>query len=107
MATAPYDSLEAVLNAARVRLNDAYQTPSGAPAGQIGGEVLGDTQVFTLPTINAAWRRLQEFLIEKEFDRLQDETILLSVTATATADPGILCYIDWTGYFDGVTLNAS
>lgn len=107
MATAPYDTLEAVLNAARVRLNDAYQTPTGAPTGQIGGEVLSDTALFATTTINAAWRRLQEFLIGLGYERLQDEAILSNVTATATSDPGILCYIDWVNYFDGSAFNTS
>lgn len=107
MATAPYDTLEAVLNTARVRLNDAYQTPVGAPAGQVGGEVLSDNALFTLPTINGAWRRLQEFLVGLGFDRLMDEVTVSNVSPAATTDPGTFCYLDWTGYFDGVTLNAS
>jgi hypothetical protein len=50
--TAPYDSLENVLNTARVRLNDAIQ--------QLGGDIMKDSQPFTQQMANSAWRRLQE-----------------------------------------------
>ena len=52
MPTAPYDMLSAVVNTARVRLNDAIAS--------ISGDILTDNAAFTGAAINAAWRRLQE-----------------------------------------------
>lgn len=107
MPTAPYPIVQDVLNTARVRLNDAIQTPVGAPAGQIGGEVVSDNSIFTQQGVNAAWERFQEFLVANNFSRLVNTVNLDNITATAATDPGVFCYIDWTGYFDGVTLQPS
>ena len=52
--TAPYDTIESVLNLARVRINDAIAS--------IQGDILKDNQPFTLEMANAGWRTLQEFL---------------------------------------------
>ncbi len=104
MPSAPYDTLQSVLNVAIVRLNDAMKTPTTAPAGQIGGEIVGAQQISTLPACNAAWRRLQEYLVSQNFSRLIGTAILPSVSPVNTTDPGVNCYIDWTGYFNGTTL---
>ena len=107
MPTAPYDTLQAVLNVAIVRLNDAMKQPATAPAGQIGGEIVGAQQIYTLPACNAAWRRLQEYLVSQNFSRLIGTATLSSVVPVAVSDPGINCYIDWTGYFNGSVLSGS
>lgn len=56
MPSSPYDTLESVLTAARIRVNDAIKA--------IGGEILTDDAAFTIQTINNAWRRLQAVLAE-------------------------------------------
>jgi hypothetical protein len=89
----PYDSLETVLNTARARFNDAIVN--------IGGEILTDNAPFTLPLINAGWRRLQEYLASKNFQRLMKYAYFYAVPAAATADQGIFVVIDWTGYNPG------
>lgn len=101
MPTAPYPNLQDILNTARVRLNDSIKTPVGAPAGQIGGQVLSDTALFSQQTTNAAWQRMQEFLVSKMFSRLVNTVIISNITAVATTDPAVFCSIDWAGYFNG------
>jgi hypothetical protein len=95
------------MNVATVRVNDAMQQVAGAPAGQIGGEITGAQQIFSQTVVNAAWQRFQEFLVSNNFSRLINTANLLNISPVATTDPGVNCYIDWTGYFDGVTLQAT
>ena len=97
--TAPYDMLEAVLNTARVRVNDAIVA--------IGGDVVKDTSVFTLTLVNAAWRRLQELLANYGLPALNREVALASVPICASADQGVRVWFDWTGYWDGTVLQAA
>src|SRR5580765_4800453 len=111
---APLDSVLFVLNTASARLNDAMKTPAGAVAGQIGGEVTGAQQIFAQEVVNAAWRRLQEFLTTYKdeqgrvapFSPLVDTVILSSAPVVTSADPGASCFIGYDGYFDGTTLQA-
>lgn len=93
-ATAPYDTVETVLQAARVRLNDAIQS--------IDGEVLTDTAPFTQTIVLLAWRRLQEYLAEMGIVRPQREAILTGVPPVAVLDPAVQVFLNWTNYFDGM-----
>jgi len=95
------------LNVAIVRLNDAMKQVGLAPANQIGGEVVGAQQVFARTAVNAAWQRFQEFLVSQSFSRLINTVTLDSVGAVATTDPGVNCYIDWDGYFNGSTISGT
>lgn len=109
---APLDTVLFVLNTASARLNDAMKTPSGAVSGQIGGEVTGAQQIFAQETVNAAWRRMQEFCASYKdesgktigFSPLIATTILSSAAAVTVDDPGINCYIGYDGFFDGSTV---
>jgi len=96
MATAPTDTLETVVNTARVRLNDAIQS--------LAGDVLTDTAPFTLVAVNAAWRRLQELLVNFGFTWLKIEAILSGLGAVGSFDTGSQVYLSWAGYFNGVGL---
>ncbi len=93
MPTAPYDTVETVLQAARVRLNDAIQS--------IAGEILTDTAPFSQQATNNAWRRLQDELANKGFARLKQETIYPSVPACIPTDYGTQVWFSWANYFDG------
>lgn len=93
MPSPPYDNLEAVLNSARVRLNDAIQS--------IAGDILTDLAAFTPQAVNNAWRRLQEYLTDRGFAALNREIIFLNVPAWGSADPGIFVWFNWAEYFDG------
>jgi hypothetical protein len=86
---APYDTLETVLNLARVRVNDAIAS--------LGGQTLKDMSPFTLPLTNAAWRRLQDALRNFGFGRLKQETIFTAIPAVSGgADTGSQVSINWS-----------
>ncbi len=98
--TAPYPTLEDVMNLARVRANDAIES--------IGGQTLMDNQPFTLPLINGAFQKFQQFLVGLGYVTLYDEFILTGVPPAATIDNGVFVSLSWTGYLDGVdALNAA
>lgn len=94
MPTPPYDTVEMVLQSARVRLNDAIQS--------INGDILTDTAAFTPQVINNAWRRLQEYLVDRGFSKFNEEIIFLSVPAWGATDPGVFVSFNWSQYSDGV-----
>ena len=87
MPTAPQDSLESVVNTARVRLNDAITA--------LAGDIVTDTGVFTLTMVNAAWRRLQELLVNYGLATFNREAPLASVPAMTVADPGARVWFNW------------
>lgn len=99
MPTAPLDSLEACVNTARVRLNDAIQS--------LSGDILTDTAVFTITSINGAWRRLQELLVNFGVAWLKQDIVLSGVPATTNTDAGSQVYFNWANYFDGTGLQAA
>jgi len=92
-SAAPLDTLENVLNTARVRLNDAIQ--------QLSGDILTDNAVFTLTDITAAWRRLQQMLANYGVSIFNREASFPSVPACTSTDYGVFVFIDWDEYFDG------
>lgn len=93
MPAPPYDTVEMVLQSARVRLNDAIQS--------INGEILTDLAAFTPQVINNAWRRLQEYLADRGFSKFDTEIIFTNVPAWGATDPGLFASFDWSGYSDG------
>ena len=95
MPTAPLDTLETAANMARVRLNDAIQG--------LGGDIITDSNPFTLVYINAAWRRFQETLVNYGVTWFKPELILSGVPATTNTDPGSQCNFNWVQYFDGTS----
>lgn len=96
--TPPLDTLESAVNVARVRLLDAIQA--------LAGDIVLDTGAFTLTAINAAWRRLQELLVNFGCPWLTIEAILASVPLVTSADAGVFVWFNWANYFDG-TANQS
>ena len=95
-SSAPYFTVDDVLNTARVRLNDAIQ--------QLSGDILKDTQPFTQTMVNSAWLRMQQFLANLGFARLIDEQIITGLPICASSDPASQCWIDWTGFWDGTQI---
>lgn len=67
------------------------------------GDIFADSQSYVVPTINLAWRMLQKKLADKGHPRLEDVQILTSLPIVANLDPGVEQYINWTGFYDGVT----
>lgn len=95
----PHDSLEVVVNLARVRLLDMVAA--------VGGDVLTDTQPFTVYAVNAAWRKMQEFLSKLGFRKFHNDITLTGVAAVGSPNPGSEPYISWTGYWDGAAMQVA
>lgn len=102
MPTPPYDSVIVAVNAANTRLNGDVDTLQ-----PIGGQIVGNTNSFSQQVVNDAWRKMQNRLADLRYSGLQTELVFLAVPATASPDPLTQAYIDFTGYFDGVTLQAA
>lgn len=96
MPSAPLDTLEMAVNAARTRLNDAIAS--------LGGDILTDTQPFTLQYINNAWRRFQELLVNYGVTWFKVEAIFSGVPAVASADPASQQYMNWSNFYTGAGL---
>lgn len=83
-------------------------TDAGAQSGAVfsgvipTGDIFADTQAYVLPIINLAWRKLQEKLDISSHPRLRDETVIFNVPVVGTLDPSAQCWINWTGFFNGV-----
>ena len=100
MPTPPLDNLESAVNVARVRLLDAIQA--------LAGDIVLDTGVFTITAVNAAWRRLQELLVNFGCPWLIIEAPpLTSVPLVTSADAGVFVWISWANYFDGTNTQAA
>lgn len=92
--TAPqYDTVNTVLNTARVRLNDAIES--------IGGDILTNTAPFTRTIVTIAWRKLQEFLANKGYSDVVGDEILIGCPVVGTVDPAINTWVNAEFYFDG------
>lgn len=98
MPSAPYDTVENVLQAARVRLNDAIES--------IGGEILTDTAPFSQQVTNNAWRRLQELLSDFGLQVFNRDLILTAVAGTTLTDQGQFVYFNFSEYYNGSSQTA-
>lgn len=98
-APAVLDAVEYVLNLARVRLNDAIAS--------LGGDVLTDTQPFTQPLTNGAWRRMQKQFFDLGSPKLVNQGVVYSLPPVApippatTQDASTYCWMNWSQFFDG------
>jgi len=97
--TAPYDTLDSILNTTRIRMNDAIQS--------LGGEILADTQVYTQQMANDAWRKMQAFLANLGYSRLKNQFIGTAYPVVASTDPSSQTYLSWTNFFDGNSFYSS
>lgn len=95
MPTAPYETIGAVLDLARVRVNDAIQS--------LAGDVLKNNQPFTLVMVNGAWRRLQAYIASLGFVRLEGDITISNLPAAANLDTNLRVSINWSGYSDGIS----
>jgi hypothetical protein len=94
--SAPYDTSEYVLNLARARAGDAGVS--------LAGNLLADTQPYTLTYLNSAIRTVQDLLMNNGVETYPTETVLYAMPATATLDPALYSYIGYTNAWDGVNL---
>ena len=90
------DTVTTALNSARARLNQSMDTLL-----PVSGKVLDLTDSSTLQFSNNAWRKQQDFLADKGYQRLTDEIVIERFPAVAGLDPSIQCSLNWDGCFDG------
>lgn len=102
MPTAPYDTWNTVIQTAKTRLNDTVPTLSAE-----SGKLLGLLQPQVQRMCGVAFRKFQEFLASLKYSGLELETNFLAVPACVSADPLVQVYINYVGYFDGVTVQAA
>lgn len=102
----PYDTVNDVMNVARVRLNDRIESLVA-----LSGKILQNTQPFTQTAVNTAWRKLQEFLRDLGYARLKNEVLFSNLTGipsigplppAASTDPATQQWMSYSGFFDGV-----
>lgn len=65
------------------------------------GDIFADSQGYVLPTVNAAWRKVQKKLADKGHPRLRNEVDLFSIPVITDLDPISQQYINWDLFFDG------
>jgi hypothetical protein len=92
----PYDPASLILNIARSRLNRV---------STVAGDVISVGKPFTQTYYNAAFRRLCEFLSNLGWLGFTKSVIIPAIPPTPVTDPAILCYLSWSGYFDGAVLH--
>lgn len=99
MPTAPYPLLSTVLNYARDQANDAIQAQ--------GGNTLTNSADFTPDYVNRAWLMLQQELVSLGYEEFRTDNLQLTLPAVASEDTSLQVTLDWSGYNDGVTLDAA
>ncbi len=67
------------------------------------GDIFADSQAYVLPTINLGWRKVQKQMAIKGHPRLENVALLTGFPVIANMDPAVEQYINWQGFFDGVT----
>lgn len=102
MATFPYDTVNTVMLAAKVRLADSIDTLT-----PVSGKILDNTQPFSQQVCNSAWRKMQQYLMELGYTGMKQETVLSNVPACTTTDPSVQVSLSYSGYFDGSVVQTS
>lgn len=95
VTTTPYATAETVLELIRAAIND-MGTSTGA-----AGNLFANTQPYVFPLLNSAYRELVAILRKNGWETAKKETILRSVPAVASQDPGIQVVINYTGSNNG------
>lgn len=72
-------------------------------SGSLAGDIISDSQPYTLTMLNIAWRKLQRRLARSGHPRLTREVNITGLPAVATLDPTVFASLSWTGYYDGTT----
>jgi hypothetical protein len=94
VATSPYPTAEEVLQATRVKINDA--------AISIDGDILADTQPFVFPMLEERYEYFQDRLIQAGVNTYSKYGTINAVPVIAVADPATQIQIDYVGCFDGL-----
>lgn len=99
MAALVLDTVNTVMNTARVRLNDALDTIL-----PLSGGILDTNLDFTQQVVNTAWREMQEELANLGYVETKDETIVGNLPIVANLDPAAQVSIGWDGFYNGTRM---
>src|SRR5579859_4021730 len=92
----PVDEVDTILNFARLIANDCGIS--------LAGNLLSDSQPYTFPMLNLAYRKLQDRLGNNAVEDFPQEVIFTALPAQYPAglqDPSKLANLGWQGYNDG------
>lgn len=67
------------------------------------GDIFADDQAYVVPICNLAYRKVQKALAYRGHPRFESTVILTALPVIANLDPGVEQYINWQGFYDGVT----
>jgi hypothetical protein len=70
----------------------------------VSGTILDLSNASTQATVNAAWKRLQEFLTSTGICTLIGDQVITGLPACASLDPASQSFVSWTGCSDGVNI---
>lgn len=96
--TAPYDSLNSILNTVRTRMNDAIAS--------IGGDILTNDQPYTQQNANDGWRNLQAEIANLGFSKYKRKFWGYGLPIVASTDPSSETQWTWSYFFDGTSYYA-
>jgi hypothetical protein len=97
--TGTYPIADDVMQLARALVNDMLRDTAG--------RILTNAAPFSVVYLNSAIRKTQRYFADNGlFNLVKDNVILPSITPAATNDPSVQVFISFTGYFDGVNMNA-
>lgn len=100
MAAPTYPLLSDVLAAARIIVNDAIQSNSG--------NTLVNTADFTPVYVNLAWQKLQQYLASLGYVRFRVPNFIIpSLPPVNNEDTSLEVFLNWSGYYDGVSVDGS
>lgn len=68
------------------------------------GDIFSDSQAYVVPTVNLAYRKLQQKLDLSSHPRTRNETVLYSLPVVGSLDPAVQQWVNWAQFFDGVNL---
>lgn len=103
MPLPPYDPVILVLNIVHERVGDDMD--SLLP---LGGQLAANSQATSQQMVNAAWRKLQQFLLSQGYVRLSIPNFIIpNLGPVFSEDAALQVTLDWTGYFDGNSLDAT
>ena len=71
------------------------------------GDFFADSQAYVVPIVTLAYRKVQKKLAIKGHPRLESTTVLTGIPIVTNLDPAVEQYINWEGFFDGVTFQTS
>lgn len=93
---APFDTVEYVLQTARVLGGDAIQS--------LDGQLLSDAQPYTFALLNRGWKRLRQRAALAGVQSFYTEAILTGIPPNTSGDPSSQAYVSWSECYDGLNV---